>query len=243
MLRSRESRDQPLPVGRVTGAGSDHLGTFAAPVSGMRALTGREDQIIRLVARGLTTKAIAVTLSIAESTVNWHVGNALAKLGAASRAEAVAIVLHEGPIDGPIVVVRASEPHARLRLAIAAGLALAIALTGGTALAALRPADRAPERPASSRAPVASATPDPGATAPVPDAHGTESPQPTALPTTQPMAPAEPRVSPPKVAPPAVVTPPPAPLLAPLPATPAPLPALPLLLPAAPALPGGLTQP
>jgi len=76
-------------------------------------LSIRETQIIRLVAAGMTTKAIAATLSIAESTVNWHVGNALAKLGASSRAEAVAIVMRDGPPEAPVVIVR---PRARRRI-------------------------------------------------------------------------------------------------------------------------------
>jgi len=56
-------------------------------------LSLRETQILQLIAVGMTTKEISATLAIAESTVNWHVGNTLAKLGASSRAEAVAIML------------------------------------------------------------------------------------------------------------------------------------------------------
>jgi DNA-binding CsgD family transcriptional regulator len=56
-------------------------------------LSPREREAIALVAAGKTTKEIAAALSIAESTVNWHVGNALTKLGASTRAEAVAIAL------------------------------------------------------------------------------------------------------------------------------------------------------
>jgi len=98
-------------------------------------LSIRETQIIRLVAAGMTTKAIAATLSIAESTVNWHVGNALAKLGASSRAEAVAIVMRDGPPEAPVVIVR---PRARRRIgwwAAAALVALAVAVAGGTSVA------------------------------------------------------------------------------------------------------------
>lgn len=101
----------------------------------MNDLSIRETQIIRLVAAGMTTKAIAATLSIAESTVNWHVGNALAKLGASSRAEAVAIVMRDGPPEAPVVIIR---PRARRRIGwwVAAALvALVLAVAGGTSVA------------------------------------------------------------------------------------------------------------
>lgn len=56
-------------------------------------LSPRERETIAHIAEGRTTKEIAAELSIAESTVNWHVSNALTKLGASTRAEAVAIAL------------------------------------------------------------------------------------------------------------------------------------------------------
>jgi DNA-binding CsgD family transcriptional regulator len=64
------------------------------------SLSPRETEILRLVASGKTTKEIGAELSIAESTVNWHVGNVHTKLGAANRAEAVAIAMGNGTIDG-----------------------------------------------------------------------------------------------------------------------------------------------
>lgn len=131
-------------------------------------LSTRETQILRLVAAGLTTKAIAATLSIAQSTVNWHVGNALGKLGASSRAEAVAILLRDGPpLHGPdaVVVVRPRRTGAVQRFAtIAATLAILFALAGVTAVAALGPVERdRPDRPAilpsPSATPLATASP------------------------------------------------------------------------------------
>jgi len=102
----------------------------------VKDLSIRETQVIRLVAAGMTTKAIAATLSIAESTVNWHIGNALAKLGASSRAEAVAIVMRDGPPEAPVVIV---QPRARRRIgwpvAAAVLVALVLALAGGTSVA------------------------------------------------------------------------------------------------------------
>jgi len=59
-------------------------------------LSPRETEILRYIAAGHTTKEAAAALNIAESTVEWHISNVLVKLGAASRAEAVAIGLREG---------------------------------------------------------------------------------------------------------------------------------------------------
>lgn len=52
-------------------------------------LTARESEVLRLVATGATNAAIAVELSITERTVKAHVTRILAKLGAATRTEAV----------------------------------------------------------------------------------------------------------------------------------------------------------
>ena len=59
-------------------------------------LTQREVEIRRMVSRGKTSQEIADNLRISEVTVKWHVGNSMRKLGAASRAEAVAIALRQG---------------------------------------------------------------------------------------------------------------------------------------------------
>ena len=62
-------------------------------------LSPREAEILTLVASGHSTKEISSELSIANSTVNWHVGNVLTKLSAASRAEAVAVALRSEALD------------------------------------------------------------------------------------------------------------------------------------------------
>jgi DNA-binding NarL/FixJ family response regulator len=53
-------------------------------------LTARELDVLRLVAAGATNKAIAARLVISERTVDRHVSNILAKVGAPSRAAATA---------------------------------------------------------------------------------------------------------------------------------------------------------
>ena len=53
-------------------------------------LTARELDVLRLVAAGETNKTIAAQLVISERTVDRHVSNILAKVGASSRAAATA---------------------------------------------------------------------------------------------------------------------------------------------------------
>jgi DNA-binding NarL/FixJ family response regulator len=61
-------------------------------------LSPREAEVLRGVASGQTNKAIAIKLGISEHTVKFHLGSAMTKLGAGSRAEAVALALRVGLI-------------------------------------------------------------------------------------------------------------------------------------------------
>jgi DNA-binding CsgD family transcriptional regulator len=56
---------------------------------GAEALTPRELDVLRLLARGQTNLEIAHALVVREGTVKYHVKNILRKLGATSRADAV----------------------------------------------------------------------------------------------------------------------------------------------------------
>ena len=64
------------------------------------ALTGREREVLALVARGRANKAIAFELGVAEKTVKTHVGNILAKLGLSDRTQAALYAVREGLADG-----------------------------------------------------------------------------------------------------------------------------------------------
>ena len=56
-------------------------------------LTSREREVIALIALGRETPQIAAELHVASETVRTHVRSAMSKLGAATRAQLVAIVL------------------------------------------------------------------------------------------------------------------------------------------------------
>ena len=60
------------------------------------ALTDRETEVLRLVARGLSNQEIADELFISEKTAGVHVGHILAKLGLANRTQAALYALREG---------------------------------------------------------------------------------------------------------------------------------------------------
>jgi DNA-binding NarL/FixJ family response regulator len=52
-------------------------------------LTGRESDVLALLAQGLTNKQIALKLGISEHTVKFHVSSIYSKLGVSNRTEAV----------------------------------------------------------------------------------------------------------------------------------------------------------
>ena len=63
--------------------------------SGAGVLTPRESDVLALLARGRSNKQIAMELALGLRTVEGHVSGVLAKLGAASRTEAVAYALRD----------------------------------------------------------------------------------------------------------------------------------------------------
>ncbi len=65
------------------------------------ALTLREEEVLRLLARGQCNKTIARELGIALGTVKTHVKGIMAKLDAASRTEAASIAAEKGIVDVP----------------------------------------------------------------------------------------------------------------------------------------------
>ena len=77
-------------LGQLASGSSDGTALADGPdPSGAEALTARELDVLRLLARGQTNLEIAHALVVREGTVKYHVKNILRKLGATSRADAV----------------------------------------------------------------------------------------------------------------------------------------------------------
>ena len=63
-----------------------------------KTLSPREREIMGLLSQGLSGEEAARQLYLSPETVRTHVRNAMSKLGAATRAHAVALALHRGEI-------------------------------------------------------------------------------------------------------------------------------------------------
>ncbi|HKC39659.1 MAG TPA: response regulator transcription factor [Gemmatimonadales bacterium] len=88
------AEDADLVVGeRVVRAGAP--GAVAPPPQNA-ALTARELEVLRHVARGLSNKEIAADLGITTHTVKYHLAAVLEKLGVRSRTEAVSLGVRKG---------------------------------------------------------------------------------------------------------------------------------------------------
>jgi len=81
----------PAVTARVMAALTD-----ADAPAGPEALTPREHEVLRLIARGLPNKLIARELGIAEKTVKAHVGSVLRKLGVHDRTQAALLAVRSG---------------------------------------------------------------------------------------------------------------------------------------------------
>jgi len=78
---------------------SERVVSTAAPGAALQAggaLTARELEVLRLVARGLSNKEIAADLRITTHTVKYHLAAVLEKLGVRSRTEAVSLGVRTG---------------------------------------------------------------------------------------------------------------------------------------------------
>ena len=103
MLRALEAGEPALSP-RLAGKILEEfarIGQDAEP-SERNDLTAREQEVLQLVAEGLTNKEIATSLFLSEHTVSFHVKNILAKLHVRNRAQAVAYAVRTGlskPVD------------------------------------------------------------------------------------------------------------------------------------------------
>jgi two-component system nitrate/nitrite response regulator NarL len=74
-----------------------------SPAEPVDSLTARELELIRLVAKGLPNKLIAIELSVSENTVKYHLKSISQKLGAENRTEAVTEAIRRGLVDPTLI--------------------------------------------------------------------------------------------------------------------------------------------
>jgi DNA-binding NarL/FixJ family response regulator len=88
---------QLVASGQAAGAAASAQAPPAGPGG---ALTERETEVLRLIADGLSNRAIAAQLFVTEATVKTHVNNVFTKLGVGDRAAAVAWAFRAGVVAG-----------------------------------------------------------------------------------------------------------------------------------------------
>lgn len=93
LLRDFVASETALPAEEVKAI----ISSTRSPSSQVE-LTDREREVLRLLAKGVTTAAIAERLGISRTTVNNHVQHILSKLNAHSRLEAIRRAEHAGLI-------------------------------------------------------------------------------------------------------------------------------------------------
>jgi DNA-binding NarL/FixJ family response regulator len=96
---------KPFDEGELLARVRSALRHSAVPSNGSEAdaaseaLTSREREVLKLLARGLTQAQIAEELFISPKTVGGHIQRVLEKLGVHSRAQAVALAHEQGMAD------------------------------------------------------------------------------------------------------------------------------------------------
>jgi two-component system NarL family response regulator len=95
-------REELLGAIRAVHAGRRHIPVAVATRLAERVaspdLTGREIEVLKLIAKGSSNKEIAHQLAITEGTVKGHVNNILSKMGVDDRTEAAMSALRRGII-------------------------------------------------------------------------------------------------------------------------------------------------
>ncbi|MFF9282333.1 response regulator [Streptomyces griseosporeus] len=79
---------------------AEHARVHPAPAPWVARLTGRESEVLRLMAEGLTNAEIARRMEVGPATVKTHVAAVLAKTGARDRTQAVIAAYEAGFMNG-----------------------------------------------------------------------------------------------------------------------------------------------
>ncbi|MFF9086549.1 response regulator [Streptomyces sp. NPDC014991] len=81
---------------------SQHPAPAPAPAGAPDGLTGRECEVLVLIAEGLSNQEIARRLHVSTATVKTHINNLFAKTGLKDRAQAVRYAYSKGLVRPPI---------------------------------------------------------------------------------------------------------------------------------------------
>ncbi|MER5835340.1 response regulator transcription factor [Streptomyces sp. NPDC002130] len=79
---------------------TEHARAHPAPPAWVAKLTGREGEVLRHMARGLTNAEIARRMEVGPATVKSHVAAVLAKTGTRDRTQAVIAAYEAGILNG-----------------------------------------------------------------------------------------------------------------------------------------------
>lgn len=96
-------REELLRAIRQIREGKHYVDPVVAPLLAEhlthRPLTGRELEVLKMVAKGMSNKEIAAALNITEVTIKLHVSHVLEKLNVKDRTEAATAALKRGIIS------------------------------------------------------------------------------------------------------------------------------------------------
>ncbi|MFI0136363.1 response regulator [Streptomyces luteogriseus] len=92
--------DSLLFPAAVRSLATEHARARPAPPAWVAKLTGREEEVLRHMARGLTNSEIARLLEVGPATVKSHVAAVLAKTGTRDRTQAVIAAYEAGFLNG-----------------------------------------------------------------------------------------------------------------------------------------------
>jgi DNA-binding NarL/FixJ family response regulator len=87
---------RPLPGAPPRPPDPEPPAAARAPAVSLGAITGREREVLALIATGLSNSEIAAGLSISEATAKTHVGHLLTKLNARDRVQLVILAFQAG---------------------------------------------------------------------------------------------------------------------------------------------------
>ncbi len=92
------ARGEVLVQAQLAGRLLSRFGRQSRGSAPYETLTAREQEVLRLLARGLRNKEIAARLVVSERTVNFHLANIYQKLNVSGRTEALSKALEQGLI-------------------------------------------------------------------------------------------------------------------------------------------------